>query len=179
MDRRTFVKSAAVAMTAQSYSRILGANDRIRLAQIGCGDRSHGHVHMVQLAAAHTPVETVAVCDLWSKARDRRAAQVESAFGKRPETYKYYEEMLKRKDIDGVVLIGAVIKGDTQHDEVIMHATAQAAAQMAAQTGKPVGFGVTGPGMTREQAVDRIDNAPKAVESVVRLLQTLKQIESS
>ncbi len=89
------------------------------------------------------------------------------------------KKLLARKDIDGVVLIGAVIKGDTQHDEVIMHATAQAAAQMAAQTGKPVGFGVTGPGMTREQAVDRIDNAPKAVESVVRLLQTLKQIESA
>jgi 6,7-dimethyl-8-ribityllumazine synthase len=88
------------------------------------------------------------------------------------------KKLLARKDIDGVVLIGAVIKGDTQHDEVIMHATAQAAAQMAAQTGKPVAFGVTGPGMTREQAVDRIDNAPRAVESVVRLLQTLKQIES-
>ncbi len=89
------------------------------------------------------------------------------------------KKLLARKDIDGVVLIGAVIKGDTQHDEVIMHATAQAASQLAAQTGKPVGFGVTGPGMTREQAVDRIDNARNAVESVVRLLQTLKQIDSA
>ncbi len=89
------------------------------------------------------------------------------------------KRMLGRKDIDAVVLIGAVIKGDTLHDEVIMHATAQAAAQLAAQTGKPVGFGVTGPGMTREQAVDRIDNARNAVESVVRLLQTIKQIESA
>jgi 6,7-dimethyl-8-ribityllumazine synthase len=89
------------------------------------------------------------------------------------------KRLLARKDIDGVVLIGAVIKGDTLHDEVIMHATAQAAAQLAAQTGKPVGFGVTGPGMTREQAVDRIDNARNAVESVIRLLQTLKQIDSA
>jgi 6,7-dimethyl-8-ribityllumazine synthase len=87
------------------------------------------------------------------------------------------KKLLARKDIDAVVLIGAVIKGDTLHDEVIMHATAQAASQLAAQTGKPVGFGVTGPGMTREQAVDRIDNAPKAVESVVRLLRTLKEID--
>ncbi len=87
--------------------------------------------------------------------------------------------MLARKDIDAVVLIGAVIKGDTLHDEVIMHATAQAAAQLAAQTGKPVGFGVTGPGMTREQAIDRIDNARNAVESVIKLLQTLKQIDSA
>ena len=50
------------------------------------------------------------------------------------------KRLLARKDIDGVVLIGAVIKGDTLHDEVIMHATAQAAAQLAAQTGKPVGI---------------------------------------
>jgi 6,7-dimethyl-8-ribityllumazine synthase len=89
------------------------------------------------------------------------------------------KRLLARKDIDGVVLIGAVIKGDTLHDEVIMHATAQAAAQLAAQTGKPVGFGVTGPGMTHEQAIDRIDNARNAVESVVRLLQTMKQIDSA
>ena len=89
------------------------------------------------------------------------------------------KRLLARKDIDAVVLIGAVIKGDTLHDEVIMHATAQAAAQLAAQSGKPVGFGVTGPGMTREQAIDRIDNARNAVESVIRLLQTLKQIDSA
>jgi len=89
------------------------------------------------------------------------------------------KRLLARKDIDAVVLIGAVIKGDTLHDEVIMHATAQAAAQLAAQTGKPVGFGVTGPGMTREQAIDRIDNARNAVESVLKLLQTLKQIDSA
>jgi 6,7-dimethyl-8-ribityllumazine synthase len=89
------------------------------------------------------------------------------------------KRLLGRKDIDGVVLIGAVIKGDTLHDEVIMHATAQAAAQLAAQTGKPVGFGVTGPGMTREQAVDRIDNARNAVESAVRMLAALKQVDSA
>ncbi len=88
------------------------------------------------------------------------------------------KKLLARKDIDAVVLIGAVIKGDTLHDEVIMHATAQAAAQLAAQTGKPVGFGVTGPGMTRDQAIDRIDNARNAVESVIKLLQALKQIDS-
>src|SRR5580692_6632075 len=102
MDRRTFIRSAAAGMAAQSYSRILGANDRIRLAQLGCGDRSQGHVHMAQLVSKSTPVETVAVCDLWDKAMDRRAAQVEKAFGKRPDTHRRYEDMLNRKDIDGV-----------------------------------------------------------------------------
>ena len=98
-------------MSAQSYKRIAGANDRIRLGQIGCGDRSHGHVRMVAFASARTPVETVAVCDLWSLARERRASQVEKAFGKRPETYKYYDDMLARPDIDGVMIATA----DFQH----------------------------------------------------------------
>jgi len=113
MNRRTFAIQAAgaIAATAQSYNRILGANDRIRLGQLGCGDRSHGHVHMVQLAAQRTPVETVAVCDLWSTARERRAAQVQKIFGRRPDAYKYYDEMLSRKDIDGVMIATA----DFQH----------------------------------------------------------------
>src|SRR5664279_3298108 len=89
-DRRTFVKNAggamlAAGMTAKSYARVLGANDRIRLGQLGCGDRSQGHVHMVALASKQMPVETVAVCDLWSLAREHRAAQVKRSFSLEPQ----------------------------------------------------------------------------------------------
>ena len=101
----------ASGMTAHSYARILGANDRIRLGQLGCGDRSEGHVHMVQLASKQIPVETVAVCDLWNRARERRAAQVKKAFNLEPQTYQYSEDMLARKDIDGVM----IATGDFQH----------------------------------------------------------------
>src|SRR5580698_7920713 len=115
-DRRTFLKQAGgtmlvAGMTARSYARVLGANDRIQLAQLGCGGRSHGHVHMVQLASKQIPVETVAVCDIWSLARERRAAQVKQAFNLTPQSYKYSEEMLARKDIDGVM----IATGDFQH----------------------------------------------------------------
>jgi hypothetical protein len=84
-DRRTFIKQAGGAivlagMDARSYGRVLGANDRIRLAQLGCGGRSQGHVHMTRLASKEIPVETVAVCDIWSLARERRAVQVKKAF---------------------------------------------------------------------------------------------------
>ena len=96
----------AAGLSAKAYSRVLGANDRIRLAQLGCGDRSEGHVHMVQLASKQMPVETVAVCDLWSLARERRAAQVKHVFNNEPRSYKYSEEMLdaegyrRRNDCD-------------------------------------------------------------------------------
>src|ERR1700756_1541648 len=116
IDRRAFLKGTggllmATGMDARSYARIVGANDRIRLGQLGCGDRSEGHVHMVQLASKQIPVETVAVCDIWSLARERRAAQVKEAFNLTPQTYKYSEEMLARKDIDGVM----IATGDFQH----------------------------------------------------------------
>jgi predicted dehydrogenase len=115
-DRRTFVKQAGGAMvaaglSAKAYSRVLGANDRIRLGQLGCGDRSGGHVHMAQLAAKQMQVETVAVCDLWSLARERRAAQVKRVFNNEPRSYKYSEEMLEQKDIDGAM----IATGDFQH----------------------------------------------------------------
>ncbi len=98
-------------MTARSYSRALGANDRIRLGQLGCGSRSRGHVHMVQMASRHTPVEVVAVCDIWKIARERRAAQVKSMLGVDAEQYHYSEQMLARKDIDGVM----IATGDFPH----------------------------------------------------------------
>src|SRR5580704_11461288 len=115
-DRRTFLRQATGTMigaglSARSYGRVLGANDRIAIAQLGCGDRSEGHVHMAQMAAKHIPVETTAVCDLWKLARERRAAQVKHAFNLEPKCYKYCEEMLANKDIDGVM----IATGDFQH----------------------------------------------------------------
>ena len=115
-DRRTFMKQAAgtmlaTGMTARSYARVLGANDRIRIAQLGCGSRSQGHVRMIQAASRQIPVETVAVCDIWSLAREARAAQVKKAFNLEPQSYKYSEQMLASKDIDGVM----IATGDFQH----------------------------------------------------------------
>jgi predicted dehydrogenase len=116
IDRRTFVKQAATAaaaigMTARSYGRVLGSNDRIRIGHLGCGARSFGHAHMVQLASSQTAVESVAVCDLWSLARERRADQIKKYCGSEPQSFKYSEEMLSRKDIDGVM----IATGDFQH----------------------------------------------------------------
>lgn len=87
------------------------------------------------------------------------------------------KNLLGRNDIDGVALIGAVIKGDTKHDELIANTTAAAAVDLALQFNKPVGLGITGPGMDRMQAFDRIDNAKNAVESVLRLLKLQQELD--
>ncbi|MGH8013161.1 MAG: 6,7-dimethyl-8-ribityllumazine synthase [Candidatus Binataceae bacterium] len=87
------------------------------------------------------------------------------------------KKLLQRPDIDGVVMIGAVIKGETGHDELIAGAAAKAATDLAIAFDKPVGLGITGPGMNRLQALDRIDNAKNAVESVVRMVRTLGELK--
>jgi 6,7-dimethyl-8-ribityllumazine synthase len=87
------------------------------------------------------------------------------------------KKLLKLSDVDGVAILGAVIKGDTSHDELITAPVASAAVNLALQFDKPVGLGITGPGMDRMQAFDRIDNAKNAIESVVRLIKIVKEAD--
>ncbi len=83
------------------------------------------------------------------------------------------KKLLERKDIDGVITLGSVIEGETEHDQIVIQNTARKVADLAVDLGKPVGLGITGPGMTRLQAQDRIENAKSAVETVVKLHRRL------
>src|SRR4051794_9878742 len=114
--RRLLRTGAIVPITALSYSRILGANDRIQVGQIGCGHRSRGHRRMLKLSSATDPkFDFRSVCDLWTVNRDRAAADGEKLFGARPKTFKYSEEMLADKELDAV-MIGT---GDHQHARIL------------------------------------------------------------
>ena len=84
--------------------------------------------------------------------------------------------LLERKDVDAVVAIGAVIEGETQHDEVVMQQAARKLADLSVDFGKPVGLGISGPGETRLQAQDRIENAANAVRAVVKMLKRLREV---
>ncbi len=84
------------------------------------------------------------------------------------------KKLLEKKDIDGVVTLGAVIKGETDHDETVISHAARKIADLSLEYGKPVSLGITGPGMTRMQAQQRIDRAKNAVESVVKLYENTK-----
>lgn len=83
--------------------------------------------------------------------------------------------LLEKKEIEGVVMIGAVIKGETDHHEIIAHAIAQAGIRLAIEFDKPVGLAITGPG-SDDQAAARIDYAKNGVEAVVRVARVLKEI---
>ena len=86
------------------------------------------------------------------------------------------KRLLARTDIDGGVAIGAVIKGQTKHDELIAHAVAGRLLDLQLETGKPIGLGITGPGMSAKVAVRRIRNAARAVDAVVAMAEVLRRL---
>jgi 6,7-dimethyl-8-ribityllumazine synthase len=84
------------------------------------------------------------------------------------------QRLLARDDVDGAVSVGAVIKGETLHDEAIMAAVCPALLEISLRAGKPVGLGITGPGITDEQALARLDRGARAVDAVVAMHAVLK-----
>jgi 6,7-dimethyl-8-ribityllumazine synthase len=81
--------------------------------------------------------------------------------------------LLERCDIDCVVTLGAVIEGQTEHDEIVAGHATRKIADLALEYNKPVGLGISGPGMSRLDAHKRIDYAKKAVEAAVKMCDVL------
>lgn len=99
MRRRDFVKNAAwstAALLVQPTSRVLGANDRVRVGMIGCGGRGQ---ELLKQVLALPSAQFVAVADIYSRRHDeaRQIAQGAQAFDD-------HRRMLDRKDIDAVIV---------------------------------------------------------------------------
>jgi 6,7-dimethyl-8-ribityllumazine synthase len=81
------------------------------------------------------------------------------------------QALLERNDVDAVVTLGAIVQGETKHDEVIAHALALKLADLSLQFKKPVTLGVAGPGMTWEQAEVRAeDYANRSVDAAIAMV---------
>ncbi len=90
------------------------------------------------------------------------------------------KELLKLPDVDGVVALGAVIQGETKHDELVAQQTARKILDLGVEFGKPVTLGIIGPGASRMQALERVeDYARRAVEAAVKMVRRLKNLEES
>ncbi len=87
------------------------------------------------------------------------------------------DTLLQKKEVDAVVTLGAVIKGQTKHDELITNVTAKALTELSIKYQKPVTLGITGPGMTDRQAQARIRPvAERAVDAVEKIADQLGKI---
>ena len=88
------------------------------------------------------------------------------------------DTLLQKKNVDGVVTLGAIIKGQTKHDEVIANSAAIALTKLSLKYKKPVSLGITGPGMQERQAFARIRPvAERAVEALVKISNELERIK--
>jgi len=86
--------------------------------------------------------------------------------------------LLQKKNVDGVVTLGAIIKGQTKHDEIIAHSAANALTELSLKYQKPVSLGISGPGMQERHAYARIRPvAERAVEAIVKITKELERIK--
>ena len=103
--RRRFLQSTAVTTLALSqFPAVLGATDperKLKLGLIGCG-----WYGMVDLKAAFQVggVEVIALCDVDSDHLARSAAEVEKLQGKRPQTFKHYQDLLKSPGLEALII---------------------------------------------------------------------------
>ena len=83
--------------------------------------------------------------------------------------------LVSKKEIEGVVCLGAVIEGDTEHDQIVANNAARKIADLSVESGKPVALGISGPGMTRADGIKRIEGyAKRSVETAVKMIRRLK-----
>ena len=97
--RRTFIKQAAVgaaALVGHPTARVLGANDRVRVAMIGAGARGQ---ELLRQAVEIPSLQVVAVADVYTRRFDEARKIVQGV-----ETFGDYRRVLDRKDIDGILV---------------------------------------------------------------------------
>jgi 6,7-dimethyl-8-ribityllumazine synthase len=85
------------------------------------------------------------------------------------------KKLAQDKDIDAIVTIGCVIQGATKHDEIVIQHASRKIADLALEYGKPVTLGISGPGMSRLDAFERVEYAKRAVEAAVKMIRMLKE----
>jgi len=83
------------------------------------------------------------------------------------------DRLARRDDIDAVAVLGAIVEGDTDHDEVIADAAAQGLTDVSLDRDTPVAFGIIGPGMSTAEAKARTDYGATVVDSAVDLVEQL------
>ena len=93
--RRDFLRGAA-AVSALSYSRVRGANDKIVLGVIGCGDRGRFDMENFQ---EHPQVSVAALCDVYGERIDLAREGAADA-----KTFTDHRKLLEMKDLNAVII---------------------------------------------------------------------------
>jgi predicted dehydrogenase len=93
--RRDLLRGAS-ALTALSYSRVLGANDKIQLGVVGCGERGRWDMTNFQ---KNPTVEVTAVCDIYGEQIDKARQTATHA-----RNFTDHRKLLEMKEVDAVLV---------------------------------------------------------------------------
>ena len=109
ITRREFMDWAAIGTAgtilgnnAKSYSRILGANDRLNFAIIGLNGR--GYAHLASLKANHDSARVSHICDVESNILKKFADNARHELGYTPETVSDFRTILQHKEVDALAI---------------------------------------------------------------------------
>ena len=112
-SRRNFIKNMAATtslitfggmaygFSPKSYSRIIGANDRIAIGVMGTNGRGSGMAHNF---ARQKNTEVIYICDVEDKALAKGIESVKRVVDKAPEAEKDFRKVLEDKNVDAVYL---------------------------------------------------------------------------
>jgi predicted dehydrogenase len=114
-SRRNFIKQTAVtaagsmlvpnALSAKSYTRIIGANDRVRLGVVGFSDRFRtAHFPSYLQHYKELNFDIVAVSDIWKLRREEGQHFLKDKLGHDITACKNNDELYSIKDLDGVFI---------------------------------------------------------------------------
>lgn len=121
-SRRDFIKKAALGvgmlglsamgMSAKSYGRIMGSNDRVQVGIIGFSNRFRDSlVPSFMNHAKDLNFEFVAVSDIWNRRRDEAEAYIKQKTDQSIRKYRNNDELFAAGNIDAVIISTA----DFQH----------------------------------------------------------------
>ena len=107
-NRREFIKKTvlttaglAIGINAKSYSRILGANDRLNFAVIGLNGRAYAHIEGIRSCEN---VMITHICDVDKNVLNKFSEEVYKKFNHIPAGEKDFRKLLELKDIDAVTI---------------------------------------------------------------------------
>ena len=104
IERRDFLKTTGKAITVGAATlalggKILGANDRVRVAICGVRGRGNDHIRSFPRVPG---TEIVAICDIDENVSSQRIAEIEKMGLPKPKSYVDIRKLLEDKDIDAI-----------------------------------------------------------------------------
>ena len=118
MNRRDFAKNTALAglgslaFSPKSYARIIGSNDRVRVAVVGFSDRHKAsHIPPFKALMKEMNFEMVGLSDIWNRRREEGKAFIDKQLGTNIKVFRNNDELYESKSADAVFMSTA----DFQH----------------------------------------------------------------